>query len=138
MTIDHIKPHPDLEITNVLDINLRQKPGFELSWVTIINDAAVAKVRFDLNSPLGNHNLVLESIDLNSALAPNYSVLKTDEITLIVQDTMRFEKEPEIITVIAGEPYSWSLPKVIHANKDEYEILVKPDVKVNPVLSFDK
>ena len=84
LIIDHIKTETNFEITNVLDINLREKVGSELSWVTIFNGATEATTVFGLNPPVGNHKLTLESIDLNSPLSPAYSVLKTDVIDICV------------------------------------------------------
>ena len=63
LTIDHIKAETGFEITNELAINLRQKNGSELPWATITNDATVAMTVLDLCPPVGNHQLILESID---------------------------------------------------------------------------
>ena len=82
LTIDHIAAETGFEITNDLDINLRQKAGFEVPEVTITNGATGAKLK--ICSPVGNHQLTLESIDLNSPLSPAYSVLKTFVINLTV------------------------------------------------------
>ena len=84
LTIEHIKAEEGFEITNDLDIHLRQKPGSELSWATITNGLTAAEVKFDLCSPLGDHKLIFESIDKNSPLMPTPTVLKTDEIILSV------------------------------------------------------
>ena len=46
LTIDHIYSRPSVTVTNVLAINLRQRVGSELPWVTITNDASEAKVNF--------------------------------------------------------------------------------------------
>ena len=55
LTIDDIEPRTGFEIGNDLDINLRQKVGSDLPWVTITNGLTAAKIVFDLNPPLGDH-----------------------------------------------------------------------------------
>ena len=72
------------EITNELAINLRQKAGTELPWATITNGATTAGINFDLNPPLGNHQLIMESIDLNSPLMPAPAVLKQDVLDVCI------------------------------------------------------
>ena len=48
LTIDHITSRSSVTVTNVININLRQKVGSELSWVTIVNGPTGADVSFDL------------------------------------------------------------------------------------------
>ena len=86
LTIDHIMSRPDVKITNVLNINLRQKVGSGLPWVQISNDVVAATLSFDPSPPLGNYELILESIDLNSPLT-SPAVLKTNVITVNVYGT---------------------------------------------------
>ena len=69
------------EITNDLDINLRQKPGYEVPGVTITNGTTEASLK--ICSPVGSYQLILESTDVKSPLSTP-SVLKTDVINLSV------------------------------------------------------
>ena len=81
LTIDFIVPRTGFEIANVLDINLRQKVGSELPWVTLNNGPTSATVSFDLNPTGCVQELILESYDQNSPLATP-AALKTDVIAV--------------------------------------------------------
>jgi len=142
LIINHIKAEQGFEITNDLDIKLRQKPGSELSWVTITNGATAATSAFDLCPPLGDHELILESIDNNSPLS-SPSVLKTDVIILSITAstdnrkiflcnpyTLRFEHELEMVVLTVGQTSEWTLPKVLNAYMDSYEITAEPDLQL--------
>jgi len=79
--VEKIAPRASLELTNDLDISLRQKEGFELSWVSISPGAISESVILspDCTVSAGTYPLTLESTDLNSPLA-TATVLKTDVI----------------------------------------------------------
>ena len=83
MTIDYIRPETGFDISNELDIEMRQKTGSEISWATVMSDPSGITTKFDLCPPVGNHKLIMESIDKNSPLLTP-SVLKTDVIDLYV------------------------------------------------------
>lgn len=75
--------HAEDEIADILAINLRQKPGFELPWASVINLFDSATVNINLLGVLpGQYSLVLESVDTNSSL-PDL-VLRTDTVTITV------------------------------------------------------
>ena len=75
--------HAEDEISDILAINLRQKPGFELPWTSIINLSYSATVNIDPLGVLpGDYSLVLESLDTNSSI-PDL-VLRTDTVTITV------------------------------------------------------
>ena len=68
-------------IGNELNINLRQKPGSEVSWAQIIQTSPTL-VKIDTTGiKAGNYTLTLESFDLNGSV---YSTLRTDEIKIEV------------------------------------------------------
>ena len=79
-------PHIYSESTigNVLAVNMRQKVGSELSFVTFANGATSTDVIINSNgvSP-GVYNLVLQSYDTDGVV---FSTLKTDTIIITVTD----------------------------------------------------
>ena len=113
LTIEHVESRPDVKITNVLDINLRQKVGSELQWIQISNDAVAATLSFDLSPPLGKYQLILESIDLNSPLI-SPTVLKTNVITVNVYDTNQGAFEYGVLSE-AGQTNLMSLNYELHS-----------------------
>ena len=71
-------------IGNWLDINVRQKAGLELSWVSITQGNPNTQVTLTpTNLAPGKYELVLESFDNNSSVK---SVLKRDTIVLTIAD----------------------------------------------------
>ena len=149
MTLDHVKSRLDVQVTNVLDINLRQKAGSELPWVTIENDQNAATVRFEQCPPDGNYTLILESIDLNSPKQDLPVVLKTEVIDLTVSiyvtndqralcspNKLIFEHEPEFIEMTVGQEQSWTLPKVVNPLNKVYKIVAQADIPLIPFLTF--
>ena len=42
--------------------------------------------------------------------------------------SLRFEDKLEMVIVRAGEEFSWTLPLVINAFEDKYEIIIEPDL----------
>lgn len=82
MIVDTIQSRAGFEMTNTLDIAIRQKADSVLSWVNI--DATTGlTVNFDLCPPIGTYTLVLETYDKNSALGTP-AALETDTITITV------------------------------------------------------
>ena len=79
-------PHVYSESTigNVLAVNMRQKVGSELSFVTFTNRATSTDVNFNTNgvSPVV-YTLELESYDTSGDV---FSTLKTDKIIITVTD----------------------------------------------------
>ena len=72
-------------IADTLNIDLNQKSGSELSFVTLINDLSSADVTIDASSLSDNatpYQMVLESRDTNSELPA--LVLKTDTVYIYV------------------------------------------------------
>ena len=68
-------------IGNQLAINLRQKAGSELSFVTLKNDASSTDVAINTTDLInGEYNLVLESFDT----AFKTLTLKTDTVKIVV------------------------------------------------------
>ena len=98
-------------IVNQLKVNLRQKAGYNLPFVTLINGADSTDVVINAtNVNPGRYILVLESFDLNNSTLPNLT-LKTDTITITVieaDDNSTQELPTKVLTV--GEPESWKLP----------------------------
>ena len=73
-------------IGNDLLINLRQKSGQELSFVSFSSEAELTNVILDTTGvPAGEYNLVLESFDMNSN-GDVPATLKTDTIEIVVQE----------------------------------------------------
>jgi hypothetical protein len=79
LTVSHV--YAEDVIADTLEINLKQKTGFELSWVNIINSSRSADVKINaIGVPPGTYSLVLESVDTISALSD--LALKTDIVTI--------------------------------------------------------
>ena len=77
-SLDHV--HEEIASGVQLAINLRQKTGSELKFVSITNSSTSATVTIDAKGiPSIPYSLVLESVDKNSSL-PDLT-LKTDTIT---------------------------------------------------------
>ena len=65
LSVQHV--HAEDVIGDKLNINLKQKNGSELSWVSIINSSTDAYVTINAKGvPAGVYTLVLESVDKNS------------------------------------------------------------------------
>ena len=80
MKIPHITSA--LTIGNTLQINMRQRNGTELHFVSLSNTDSFTEVIIDGNDLTnGNYELVLESYDEASGV---YSTLKTDRITISI------------------------------------------------------
>ena len=56
----------------------------------------------------------------------------------IVKNTLRFELEPEFIELSVGQEFEWTLPKVVDAYMNNYEIEMAPDIPLIPYLSYRK
>ena len=83
MQVEHIRGK--YTYANVLAINLRQKTGEELSFVTLANSSSEAMTEVIIDTaglPLSNYTLVLESYDENSDGIE--STLKTDTIQIVI------------------------------------------------------
>ena len=83
MQVEHIRGK--YTYANVLAINLRQKTGEELSYVTLANSSSEAMTEVIIDTaglPLSNYTLVLESYDENSDGIE--STLKTDTIQIVI------------------------------------------------------
>ena len=72
--------HSKHVISDILAINLQQKPGAKLSWVSIVNNSVAVVTIMAKGVPAGVYSLVLESVDKNSSLPT--LVLKTDSVTI--------------------------------------------------------
>ena len=71
-----------LTIGNNLQIDMRQRSGAELSFVSLSNGASSTRVTIDGNGrALGDYELILESFDQASGV---FSTLKTNRIMLTV------------------------------------------------------
>ena len=75
-------------IGNDLAINLRQKTGEELSFVSLVNGTiSTYVILYTAGVAPGEYSLVLESYDLNSNGAVP-ATLKTDTISIIVEEPL--------------------------------------------------
>ena len=113
-------PHVFAEdvIGDQLAIELRQKAGSEIPFVSFINFASSTDVVIDATGVLpGEYTLVLESFDTNSDLQE--LTLKTDIITIVVaiqgnSDTLPyFVAELEPVAITFGQSSEWTLPQII-------------------------
>ena len=131
-------------IGNIISIDLRQKSGSELDFVSFTNNSADTDVEID-GATLGDHTLILESYDLNSKGVN--SALKTDTITITVVAVARSTPLPTSTTTISMkmlESKSFSIPKIDmnHANTQDPDVLNKssPDINLRiltaPYVSF--
>ena len=100
LEIEHI--YSAVQIGNILDIKMRQKPGTELIWITLDQSENGTRVFFrpDLTTE-GDHSLVLESYDHNSRLAVP-STLKTDTIKVHIRSA-KCKTNPETSFKFAQE-----------------------------------
>ena len=71
-------------IGNTLDINLRQKAGTELFWVTLEQGNPTLIKTVPAGVAPGDYTLILQSFDNNGSVK---STLKEDVITIIVHET---------------------------------------------------
>ena len=99
LTVNHVYAEDD--ISDILAINLRQKPSAELSWVTIFNSLTSADVTINAKGvPTGEYSLVLESVDTNSSLPT--LVLKTDRVSIYVTEYFRDQAVQSFIEIKSG------------------------------------
>ena len=108
LTVDHVRAKH--VISDILAINLQQKPGAELSWVSIVNyssDAVMTIMAKDV--PAGVYSLVLESVDKNSSLPT--LVLKTDTVTIYKTEFVRSTSISSFLVILKGNSVSLSVEK---------------------------
>ena len=79
--VQHI--YSETPIGNILGINLRQKVGAELSFVTLsYGTAGYTTVLIDTTATTGSYNLVLESFDNNGTVK---STFVTDTVSVVIE-----------------------------------------------------
>ena len=89
----------------------------------------------------GDYQLILESSDKNSPLLQP-AALKTDVISLTVYNNTitpippNFEHELDYITLTVGQKSEWTLPQVVNAYMNNYEIVMEPDLPLVPYLIY--
>ena len=104
-----------LTIGNVLDINLRQKAGSELPWVSLEQGSPSLIKIVPAGVAPGDYTLILQSFDNNGSVK---STLKTDLITITVKANCFVEKiwfEPSQMQIsypIGDGIVNFSLPEV--------------------------
>ena len=110
--VSHIKSQ--LSIGNVLNINLRQKQGDQLEFVSLINTSEYAEVLIDATDLRVGFfvTAVLESIDLDSS---ERTVLKTDTISIMVVQSL-------------GLPYPPDQDYFVHAPDSKEIFIGKPEL----------
>ena len=111
-----------LTIGNILQINLRQKSGFELDFVSLSNTLGSTDVMIDGEIPTpGTYELVLESFDEASSVQ---SALKTDRIQIEVSTEVENSDECTIsMQAIEEIQHELETPIEITANQGEIEFI---------------
>lgn len=100
--------YPLHELGNELAINLRQASS--LGFVTLDQSDASSQTVVNIDSTgvdAGEYTLTLESFDLLSSVK---SALKTDTVSISIQDPPRFTQELQTVNVTAGTGLTWALP----------------------------
>ena len=132
LNVKHIKA--EYPYANDLAINLRQRPGSELSFVSFENNAVSASTNVIIDTTgltTGEHTMVLQSFDENSDGVE--STLKTDTIQIIIIEPEQggepvvfgeveiFYADPllpyftevlELAVIYSGTKGSWTLPNI--------------------------
>ena len=136
--VEHI--YSEETIGNVLAINLRQKIGTELSFVTFVNGQDSTEVIIEsTNISPGDYTLILESFDMNSR-GTVAATLATNIVTItieVVPTAPTFSKSLDNQIVAVGSNDSWVLPDTI-ATYLPVVVELSPDSRISNVVTYDE
>ena len=65
-------------------------------------------------------------------------MLKTDVINVSVTAALRFEHALALVELKVGQKHEWTLPQVLNAHMNSYEIVVRSDLRLERYLMFNK